>query len=380
MLAPVVLLAGAANPPCAAVARQPDQTRRARTAWIATAYGPPWGGIQGDGITATGINLTAGQPAYVIAVDPIGASRSAASSTSPQTRSAPTHAFYAGDTGGAIIGHHIDIYDWQGRAAQDAWGKRSVTVTPAPAPGAGNLLGEITPTAPRPADTTRQAPAARAAPSTLPLTPGQTATILPDGQATAPADAPAAVKLAIAAGNQLIDKPYLYGGGHGQPLTELAAAYDCSSQRPATSCTAPACSATSPKPRPARELRRSRAGPVDHRLRELARTRSSTSPASCMDTAWYAPVAADQPRQRTALAARVDHRRAIRRRPARRQRRIRPTPPAGALMRAATTPHSPPPCWLAADARRLRTEQPLRQPDPTTQPSTQRIDVGHGDR
>ena len=30
--------------------------------WLATAYGPPWGGIQGDGVTATGINLTAGPP------------------------------------------------------------------------------------------------------------------------------------------------------------------------------------------------------------------------------------------------------------------------------------------------------------------------------
>jgi hypothetical protein len=37
------------------------------------------------------------------------------------------------------------------------------------------------------------------------------------------------VKLAIAAGDQLIDKPYIYGGGHGQPLTERAAGYDCSS-------------------------------------------------------------------------------------------------------------------------------------------------------
>ena len=62
----------------------------------------------------------------------------------------------------------------------------------------------------------------------LPLTPGQTAKILPSGLAAAPQDAPRAVKLAIAAGNQLIDKPYIYGGGHGQPLTELAAGYDCS--------------------------------------------------------------------------------------------------------------------------------------------------------
>ena len=36
------------------------------------------------------------------------------------------------------------------------------------------------------------------------------------------------MKLAIAAGNQLIDKPYIWGGGHGQPLTQLAAGYDCS--------------------------------------------------------------------------------------------------------------------------------------------------------
>ena len=62
----------------------------------------------------------------------------------------------------------------------------------------------------------------------LPLTPGQTAKILPSGLAAAPQDAPRAVKLAIAAGNQLIDKPYIYGGGHGQPLTQLAAGYDCS--------------------------------------------------------------------------------------------------------------------------------------------------------
>ena len=43
-----------------------------------------------------------------------------------------------------------------------------------------------------------------------------------------PRDAPAAVKRAIAAGNQLISKPYIYGGGHGRPLTELDSGYDCS--------------------------------------------------------------------------------------------------------------------------------------------------------
>ena len=144
---------------------------------------------------------------------------------------ATRHAFYAGDTGGAIIGRHVDIYDWEGRAAQDAWGERDVTVTPAPNPGTGSLLGEITPTA----MATQPAAAAgggvvgcSAVGGPLPLTPGQIAKILPSGLAAAPQDAPRAVKLAIAAGNQLIDKPYIYGGGHGHPLTELDAGYDCS--------------------------------------------------------------------------------------------------------------------------------------------------------
>ena len=52
-------------------------------------------------------------------------------------------AFYAGDTGAAILGRHVDIYDWHGRASQLAWGARTVTVTPAPSPGAGNLLGAV---------------------------------------------------------------------------------------------------------------------------------------------------------------------------------------------------------------------------------------------
>jgi hypothetical protein len=33
----------------------------------------------------------------------------------------------------------------------------------------------------------------------------------------------------IAAGNELVGKPYLYGGGHGLPLNEIGPAYDCSS-------------------------------------------------------------------------------------------------------------------------------------------------------
>jgi len=52
-------------------------------------------------------------------------------------------AFYAGDTGGAITGQHVDVYDWRGRADQDAWGSRQVNVTPAADPGAGNALEQV---------------------------------------------------------------------------------------------------------------------------------------------------------------------------------------------------------------------------------------------
>jgi 3D (Asp-Asp-Asp) domain-containing protein len=224
MLAPVVLLTGAGGTSCATNVAVPA-TGPGGDGWVATAYGPPWGGIQGDGITATGLNLTAGQPALEVAVDPALIPLESWVHITPNPYDT-TRAFYAGDTGGAILGKHVDIYDWQGRAAQDAWGKRPVTLTPAPAPGAGNLLDEITP-ASSTATTTTGSDCPGAA-TTLTLTAAGTATILPDGQATAPAHAPAAVKDAIAAGNQIIDKPYLWGGGHGQPLTQLAAGYDCS--------------------------------------------------------------------------------------------------------------------------------------------------------
>jgi len=46
-----------------------------------------------------------------------------------------------------------------------------------------------------------------------------------DGTAVAPADAPAAVKGVIAAGNRIATKPYVYGGGHGSWIDN---GYDCS--------------------------------------------------------------------------------------------------------------------------------------------------------
>jgi peptidoglycan hydrolase-like protein with peptidoglycan-binding domain len=63
------------------------------------------------------------------------------------------------------------------------------------------------------------------APAPLALTPGQRATVGPDGLAIAPADAPDVVKAIIAAGNQIATKPYRYGGGHGK-FDDTG--YDCS--------------------------------------------------------------------------------------------------------------------------------------------------------
>ncbi len=55
--------------------------------------------------------------------------------------------------------------------------------------------------------------------------PAGKAHINPNGTATAPANAPPQVKAVIAAANQIIDKPYIYAGGHA---SWIAPGYDCS--------------------------------------------------------------------------------------------------------------------------------------------------------
>jgi hypothetical protein len=137
-------------------------------------------------------------------------------------------AFYAADTGGAIIGHHIDIYDWRGRASQNGWGTRTVTVTPAPNPGAGNLLGAVAPAPPTPGALTGGSCEAGLTNGAVGLTPGQTARIQPDGSAKAPQEAPVAVDRAIAAGNRIHTHPYPQPDVHYGTLATLWPAYDCS--------------------------------------------------------------------------------------------------------------------------------------------------------
>jgi 3D (Asp-Asp-Asp) domain-containing protein len=254
MKAPLALL-GLLAVPCIAVTMlaavlQADSTSACSTssggatggppgsgAWTATAYGPPWGGIQGNGITATGLDLTAGQPALVIAVDPrvIPLGSYVYVMPNPFGTRQP---FLAADTGGAIHGHHIDIYDWRGRQDQNAWGTRPVTVTPAPAPGASNnLLGGVAPIpsgteastqAGTGADGAEASCAAGLGDSSLTPTSGQTARVLPDGSATTPAQAPQAVRRAIAAGNLIHTLPYPEPDTHYGTLAQIWPAYDCS--------------------------------------------------------------------------------------------------------------------------------------------------------
>jgi hypothetical protein len=61
--------------------------------------------------------------------------------------------------------------------------------------------------------------------STEPMAATEEATIGPDGLAVAPASAPEEVQAIIAAGNEIHDKPYKYGGGHGRWKDT---GYDCS--------------------------------------------------------------------------------------------------------------------------------------------------------
>ena len=55
--------------------------------------------------------------------------------------------------------------------------------------------------------------------------PGAKATLLPNGLAAAPLDAPPEVHAAIAAANRIVGKPYRYGGGHARVEDS---GYDCS--------------------------------------------------------------------------------------------------------------------------------------------------------
>ena len=131
----------------------------------------------------------------------------------------------------------IDLW-WQlagglGIPYEDGLWSGPVRIERPPATGAANLLGQGEGAAggllAAPAGAQDPAACSPGAATGVPLTSGERARLLSNGLAAAPADAPLPVKQMIAAGNQIAGKPYLYGGGHGLPLSELAPSYDCSS-------------------------------------------------------------------------------------------------------------------------------------------------------
>jgi cell wall-associated NlpC family hydrolase len=64
------------------------------------------------------------------------------------------------------------------------------------------------------------------APVDKPTVPGTRARLLRDGTAAAPANAPREVQEAVWAANEIVGKPYLYGGGHNPRFSSRG--YDCS--------------------------------------------------------------------------------------------------------------------------------------------------------
>lgn len=126
-----------------------------------------------------------------------------------------------------LDGQRFRIDLWQPAAQALGVTSSLVKITLAPEAGAGNVLHATPDDAgvdPAVACSGLGAPA-----GPLPLTDGQRAKLLPNGLAAAPRDAPEPIKRMIAAGNQIVGKPYQLGGGHGQPLTGVWSTYDCSS-------------------------------------------------------------------------------------------------------------------------------------------------------
>ena len=96
--------------------------------YVSTSYGPPWGGIQGQGVTAAGVNLKGNPRMFGVAVDPRLISLGSRLSVWPNPFG-HRGKFRAFDTGGAIKGRRVDFYDWRGRKEQNGWGRKQVTVS-----------------------------------------------------------------------------------------------------------------------------------------------------------------------------------------------------------------------------------------------------------
>jgi 3D (Asp-Asp-Asp) domain-containing protein len=106
--------------------------------YLSTAYGPPWGGIQGAGVaTSGGLPIAGGAPRwYMVAADPAFLQHGNFVYIWPNPFGWKG-SFLVADTGGAILSRRVDFYDWRGRPAQYGWGTRTVEVSAAPIAATG---------------------------------------------------------------------------------------------------------------------------------------------------------------------------------------------------------------------------------------------------
>ncbi len=265
LLAPVVLLAGAGNPPTACstsvevtptgvpgvgefaapLVMAPGQ----RYAIGATRYGGPTDPSSGT-ISASGADLAALPDSFaelsVLDTNPATTGRFTFSDANALGELPYNTNLRLISDGRSLVVTKRDIGYGQGPDGQgpgsivyrlDLWyqaaallgvSKTAVSAELAPATGSGALLGQLPTSAGGPAATPTTTGCATPSLAGLALTAGPTAQINPaTGTAAAPAAAPRAVKLAIAAANTIITTPYLWGGGHAD-LDQIAAGYDCS--------------------------------------------------------------------------------------------------------------------------------------------------------
>jgi cell wall-associated NlpC family hydrolase len=130
--------------------------------------------------------------------------------------------------------YRIDL--WGPAAAALSVSKDEVDIQLAPKTGTGELLGET----PNHSEASVEGAEGESGEDEgegcevntegpLPLTASESTQILRNGLAAAPKNAPVAVQAMVVAGNRLYGKPYVWGGAHGTPLSEVQPGYDCSS-------------------------------------------------------------------------------------------------------------------------------------------------------
>jgi hypothetical protein len=271
---PVVLLAGAGNPPCptpgavdtpagggpVAVGMYAQPLRLEPARWYqvgATRYGGPGDPTSGDygSIATPGQSYLPAHPDSFAELSVLGHNPANGSTFTFADANALSNLpyltglrvanngvqeiIYKRDIGygqgpGQFIAdgqpYRLDVW-WQS-AGRLGVSKNPVDIELAPATGAGATLGQLPGSTQAPGANTID-PGCAAAVSgggiPLPLVPGSGTKMLPSGLAASGQDAPRAVKAMVAAGNRLYGKPYIYGGAHCCSLDTLQPGYDCSS-------------------------------------------------------------------------------------------------------------------------------------------------------